>query len=352
MAVYYGFLLGMVLLSLFASLFKKGGTWMLVVLLTVFAGTRLNIDNDHMMYVYDFKNAIKDLGLNKTYELCMVLIPNLGKVFFYKTDDILKFCFLTFAFLGVFTKMEAIRKYSNQYFLSFILYVSYLFIMQEMVTIRAGVASGIFLLVLRFLVEGKWKKYMLWVSTALLFHYSAVLFLIIGVVIRFNIKIKYYYFGLLGCFVVIALKLNILKLLFLDKIFPVVATYLEILEWSDEEKLNIFNFKIIFSLLFFFFFAWQYKKLENDKWFGVLFRVHIISLMVFFSLSNTAMVFSARSFDLISVVQILLFPMVLKILPSRLKVLGWAFIIAFSMLQVYYLISFVEILKPYKSWLL
>lgn len=324
------------------------------IVLVLFAGTRLNIDNDYLMYKGLFSSKFRSLkdfyNLKVSVEYCIFIVNKFARLFFSSREHIVNFSFLVFALLGVSTKMIAIKRYSTNFILSIILYCTYLFLMQEMTTIRAGVASGIFLLILKYLVDRKYLKFLLFIPIAFIFHNSSILFLLAAILIYLDLKIKYYYYALIASFLIIILNQNIIQIFLLDRVFPRVATYLEILRWSKEEKLNIFNFKILISILFFIIFAINYNKLKGNRWFEVLFRIHIFSLIIFFALSNTAMVFSARSFDLFSVVQILLFPMLLDILSKQQKLFAWILIIACSLLQLYYLVDVADIYKPYKSW--
>lgn len=322
------------------------------VILSFFAGTRLNIDNDYFLYEYFFKyslDLVRFRSLN--IEFCIYLINRLSHLLFYSTENIVYFSFLSFALLGVSTKMIAVYRYSINIFLSIVLYSTYLFFMQEMTTIRAGVASGIFLLSLVHLVNRNYVAYAFYILFAFIFHNSSVLFILAGLLVFIDLKIKYFYLALILSFVVILTNQNLLQLFYLDAIFPRVATYLEIMQWSNEDKINVFNFKILISLLFLVIFAINFKKLKENRWFEILFRIHIFSLIVFFSLSTSAMVFSARSFDLLSVVQILLFPYITIIFNNKFKLLGWLLIIIFSIIQIVYLVEVSKIYKPYESWL-
>lgn len=350
MTVYYILAACIVIISLLFSKYRRVGAALIIVMLTLFAGSRYWIDNDHLMYFQDFRNAARSWILDRDYEASMMLIPKIGSIFFYKTQHVVNFSFMAFAFLGVYTKVTAMRKYSDYFFLSIALYVSYLFLMQEMTTVRAGVASGIFLLLLPELSDKKYTSYFIKIWAALLFHYTAFVFVLIGLVVSLKIHIRYYLIALGASFLIILLDLNILTLLFLDRI-PQVAVYLEIMKWANEEAINIWNFRILMSIFFLFIFIIKYEKMKNVKYFDVLFKTHIISLILFFSLSTTAMVFSARTFDLISIIQVLLFPMIVKVFPPKLRVIPYAIIIIFAGVQIYYLLEVGELLRPYQSWI-
>ena len=350
--IYYSVIL---ILCFFVTFFYKQKVLAIsfaTIVLVLFAGSRLNIDNDYLMYKGLFSTKFTSLktflNLKVSVEYCIFIVNKFARLFFSSNNDVINFSFIIFAFLGVSTKMIAIKRYSVNFVLSIIVYTTYLFIMQEMTTIRAGVASGIFLLSLKFLIEKKYWKYLLYISVAFIFHSSSILFIIVAFLIFLDLKIKYYYYALLVSFLIIIFNQNVIQIFLLDRIFPRVATYLEMLNWIKEDSLNIFNFKIIISILFFIIFAVNYKKLEGNRWFEILFRIHIFSLVIFF---NTAMVFSARSFDLFSVVQILLFPMLLEIFKKQYSIFAWIIIILCSLLQLYYLVDIADIYKPYKSWL-
>ena len=353
--IYYLVILSLCVLVAFFYKQKNLAMAFATLVFILFAGSRLNIDNDYAMYKAFFRTNFRSLkdfyNLRIPVEYCIFLVNKTVRIFFNDSKDLVNSGFMLFAFLGVSTKMLAIKKYSANFVLSIILYATYLFFMQEMTTIRAGVASGIFLLSLKFLINKQYVKYFLFICMAFVFHSSSIVFVLAALLISLNLKIKYYYYALAVSFLIIIFNQNIIQILFLDRIFPRVAIYLEVLKWSKEDELNIFNFKILISVLFFIIFAYNYKKMQHERWFEILFRLHIFSLIIFFALSNTAMVFSARSFDLFSVIQILLFPMLLIIFDKKYQLVAWIIIISCSLLQLYYLVDVSEIYKPYRSWL-
>lgn len=326
----------------------------LIVILTLFAGTRLNIDNDYGMYFKKFRyieNNVKDFleSFNK-FEWCMYVFPHFFILFINNKVQVARFTILLFAFLGVSIKLIAIRKYAQFFFLSVILYTSNLYLMQEMTTIRAGVAAAIFLWSIGDLQDKNYKVFFAKLLTCFFFHNTSIVFVIVFALVQVKINIKYMYTAIVVSFISALLKINFLTLLLLDKIFPRVAVYIQIMEWMKEDKTNIFNFRILFALSIVLLFAVFYQKLKEIKYFDILFRLHIISICLFLLLSTSAQVFSVRTFELLSVVQILLYPMILFIFPPKSKFIGWFIIIAYSLLQIVYLVDVVDIYKPYKSW--
>lgn len=328
----------------------------LIIILSIFAGTRLNIDNDYTMYFKKFKyieNNVEDfLNSENKFEWCMYIFPHFFILFFNSKVQVARFSILLFAVLGVSIKLIAIRKYAEFFFLSVILYTSNLFLMHEMTTIRAGVASAIFLWSIGDLEDKNYKVFFTKLLLCFFFHSSSIVFILAWLLSQIKINIKFLYVAIAISLLSAILKINFLTLLLLDKIFPRVAVYIEMMEWMKEKETNIFSFRLLFALAFVVLFGFFYKRLKEVKYFDILFRLHIISICLFFLLSSSAQVFSIRTFELLSVVQILLYPMIVFIFDPKSKFIGWLIIISISILQIVYLIDFTDIYKPYKSWLL
>lgn len=349
--MYIGLFVFLFLISLISveSRYLKIVALVLTFILVVFAGTRLEIAPDYQMYYYGFYDAVKYeffLRDQPTFEYCMYVIPNL--VFLFFKNYFVQVSFIVFAVLGVSSKMIVIKK-ADFFILSFFLYFTNLYFIQEMITIRAGIASGIFFLSIKDLENEDDRSFFLKFFIALLFHYSSIIFLLVWFCLRFNIK--YYITGLCLSFVFIFFKLNILTLLFLDRLFPKVQIYLDILESEGQEDINLFNFRIIFAILVSVFFFISYNKLEEKKLFVVLFKTHLISLILFFILSTTAITFSLRAYELLSVVQILLYPMTLLLLQGSYKYIGYGVIFCFCFVQFFYMTESSKLFIDYNSWI-
>ncbi len=346
--------------SSFCSLFsknikeKQAISILLIIFLGIIAGTRSDSPDFVMYYdIFHYKDDTikhfkeRDIPL----EWCMYIIPNFYSFILDNKESIIKCCFLTFAFLGVGTKIIAIKKYAAFFTLSIMLYVSNLFIMMEMTTIRAGVAAGIFMLSLSDLKDNDNKNFFIKLLFCFFFHNSSAVYIIPWLLLKFKINIKYYYFALIFSFIMIVLKMNIIHILFLDRIFPRIELYLKMMEWQKNEGTNIFNFRALFALTIVIIMGIYYKKLKDLKYFDILFKIHIISICIFFLLSVSTETFSIRTFEMFSVVQILLYPMIVNLFNKKNQFIGWVIIILFSLLQIYYLIDVADIYKPYKSWL-
>ena len=354
--IYYLFIFFIFFLSVFIEEIKQRKLIIafIIICLTLFAGTRLDVDEDYPMY-YHFFYYIEDTfkkfqNREVPIELCIYIVPHFYKFFFNSNLYVAQASLLTFAFLGVVLKVISINRYSCFFALSILLYTSNLFLMQEMTTIRAGVASGFFLLSIKDLELKKIKSFSFKMFFSFIFHNSSILFILSFILVYFRVKIKYYYVALMFSLIFGILKLNAIKILFLDRLFPRVELYLKVMEWKKDESTNLFSFRIIIALFFVVVFAIYYDRLKDNKYFENLFRIHIFSLCLFFLLSSSAEVFSIRGFELLSVIQILLYPMIVNVFPPKSKIVGWALIFIISAFQIYYLVDIANIYKSYQSW--
>ena len=87
--------------------------------------------------------------------------------------------FFTYAILSVPIHLTALWKLSKMPFLTLTLYISYYYMMHDMVQIRAGVASGLFLWAIYFYVNQKKLYTLLLILLGTFFHYSAAAGLVI-----------------------------------------------------------------------------------------------------------------------------------------------------------------------------
>lgn len=95
---------------------------------------------------------------------------------------------ISMAFLTMFFFSKAIYKMSSNVYLSMILYVSCFMFYQMMNQYRQILSCAIVLYAVSFLHDGKKKQFIGWVVIAALFHYSAIVALVLLPMDRFEIK--------------------------------------------------------------------------------------------------------------------------------------------------------------------
>ena len=87
--------------------------------------------------------------------------------------------FITYALISVPIHLSALWRMSKFPLLILTIYISYYYMMHEMVQIRCGVASGLFLWAIYYYVENKKKYTLLFILLGTFFHYSAIAGLVI-----------------------------------------------------------------------------------------------------------------------------------------------------------------------------
>lgn len=87
--------------------------------------------------------------------------------------------FLTYAIISTVIHLSFFWKFSKFPFLTLTIYISYYYMMHDMVQIRAGVAAGLFLWAIYYYAESKKKIALIFILIGILFHYSATAGLVI-----------------------------------------------------------------------------------------------------------------------------------------------------------------------------
>ncbi len=347
----FNFIFTALISSIYSNKTRNFIILILIIILALFAGTRgEKVDVDYNIYANLFYEGITNFSNFQLFaagEPCIYLIPGIINLF---TENYLAISILVFAVLGVSIKLLALKKH-NFFFLGILLYVSNLYLIQEMTTIRAGVASSIFLLSIKDILEEKDKKVVYKFILALCFHYSSIIFILIWLILRKKFILKYYFIGIILSIIIAITKINLLTLFMLDKVFPKVEIYLRALEIESAGELNVFNFRILIAISMAIILLIYSHKIRETKLFDILIRIHLLSIIIFFIFSQTNMVFSLRLFEMISVIQIILYPMIVYIFNKKINFIGSCIVILISIVQFYYLIEVSEIFNEYDSWL-
>ncbi|WP_041245495.1 EpsG family protein [Geotalea uraniireducens] len=247
-----------------------------------------------------------------------------------------------FAILGVSIKLFALLKYSKIPLLSLILYAFSYYLLHEYIQIRAGVATGIFLLALSDLAKGDAKRYFLKALLAILFHWSSVVLLPLYFIVRY-VKIGMFY---LLPFIGILLFINGVNV---DLVTPEALLPIEwlsnyyVAHSGQQEEIKAFNLISISHVGLFLFVAVLYLRSKEiiDEFDLVLFKIFSISLFLFFFLSSFQLpVIAFRLNEYLNVVLLLLIPAI--VCQSDDKLVMSILFIFYFMLYAYHLIFNVQ----------
>ena len=234
------------------------------IFLVSIAGFRpIGLDKDSKNYADALDVRISDASLLDK-EPFFWLISEASRLFFFGHPASF---FLFFAFIGVFLKLVAIFRFSKIPLLSLILYVFLYFILHEMTQIRVGVSSAFFLLAIKDYFNKNILQYLLKVLFACMFHYSAVLSLVLPALRRESFSGAYSVFFLCLSFFVG----HFLADGFLNKVVGFLPgflgvrldLYLTMLDSGESPELNRFNFYYASLLCFSIFFSLHHKKIKD-----------------------------------------------------------------------------------------
>lgn len=297
------------LFSLVAFIPPENGYYKIIIffglgIILVFAAAlrEIGVDRDSVLYEEMFNN----------YDVSMVepsfrLISDF--IHTYLESNII-YLFFLYAIFGVFTKLFAITELTKLWFLSLVIYLSNFFIIQELTTIRAGVASGFLMLCIKPIYDRDWKRFLLFVIIAIFFHYSALVILplwFLGNVPRkqwllMSIPVGYliYFSGI-----------NLVGVIPIPGVQEKLEMYKQLQELGDEKSttINVFNLLFLARIVIFYFLLWKYELIvSNNKYFPLLMKIYCLGLVVFLVFSTMPVV-AFRINELFIVVEIILIPL-------------------------------------------
>ncbi|WP_339879004.1 EpsG family protein [uncultured Algoriphagus sp.] len=279
--------------------------FILLLLIPIVGFRMMGLDADYFNYLKFFK-AQNDLEL-LTKEFGFRFLLGFNSFVFRSSINTF---FLIFASLGISIKVWSFSKHSPIPILSFILYLLSYFLLHDYTQIRAGVASGFFLLALPDLSKGDKSTYFFKVVMACMFHWTALIMIPLYFFIR---KFSLRFFALLP---LVGILIFLPRINFEQYIlsalsgFPALALYYATHSGHDS-AINIFNaINMAFLGLFFVIcFVIYYMKDEFSTLEISLFKVFSTSIFsfYFFAILNKP-VMAFRVFEFLNISLLLLIP--------------------------------------------
>jgi len=130
----------------------------------------IGLDPDSENYAASYQNYYHD-DTAKAVEGSYILIASILNIF---TDDP-HALFLFYALFGVALKFIAFYRYDNKrLFLFLVLYLSYFYIVHDMMQIRTGILSAMFLLAMHEITEGRRLLATFYIIVGSIFHISGI----------------------------------------------------------------------------------------------------------------------------------------------------------------------------------
>lgn len=123
---------------------------------------------DYEMYRYYYNALVSGVNpkssLEPTYIWFSAICPTFEILIFF------------YAILAVGINLFVINRYSCNPFVSLLLYLSPYFVLHDMIQIRVAVSCALMLWAITYIPSKDWKRYLLIIAVAVLFHYSALFF--------------------------------------------------------------------------------------------------------------------------------------------------------------------------------
>lgn len=310
--------------------------------LFLFAGLRGDkVDGDFSNYIEYFElvkhRSISDslLMVEPTFVLFTHMLPNIRCVM------------LVFAFLGVLVHILAFRKVSSLPYFSLALWVSHFFFVHEMNQVRAGVAIGLVLYSLHYIVERRLYKFLLLIGIATLFHYSAVV--VLPVYFLSTVKMNRIYFFLIpvsyALYMVGIGLLEILAKLHIGIIQSKIEAYNTLQSAGMYTKMNVFNPLVLIriGLIYVFLMNYEYLKDKNQHYI-IMLKLYCLSI-AFMVLFASIPAFALRFADVFGIVELALVPMLFYLIDYKYTVL--TFFLGLGILYLFLDLIYNGFLNPY-----
>lgn len=304
--------IGIALLAIFEDYLKpnKWAIYFLTGFILIGLATirPIGIDKDSENYEYFFENfddPILAIGVEMSYLW-------ISQITHYFSDNFHNLLFI-YALIGIASKFYAISKLSHLLFFPLLFYVSNYYIIHEITQIRAGIASGFFMISIYFLASSMRIKAFIFMLLALFFHYSSLVLL--PLLFLSNKRMPFYYRLILFCIIPLCYTFYFLHIDLLTSIpIPYIAHKIEAYQkltehgLNDYDLINVFNLVFLVKVFIFAYIVYFYDTiLEYNKSITLLLKIQFLSICTFIMFSSLPVV-SFRVSELYGVTEILLFP--------------------------------------------
>lgn len=269
------------------------------------------IDRDYYSYVQTFIDLKRfSFFIEPTFQFIVWVIKT-----YFHSDIVLLFIF--YAALGVGLKFYAFKKLSKFWFLSLLIYFSYSYILQDMTQIRAGVAAAFVLLSIKPLYERNLFKFLILVTIASLFHYSAIIIFPIWFLKPDEIKKSRYLIAIPIAYIIhFSVRIDFNSLVNIAY-FQFLQHKLLAYQQDDFGYLNVFNVWQLFRIVFSYLLIWKANLIFKKNSYGYLFiKLYVISTCAYVLLAFNPS-FAGRIGDLFAIGDTVSIPFLVYIIDQK-----------------------------------
>jgi hypothetical protein len=259
---------------------------LICIILILVAGLR-NGDSmpDYLTYVGLYKQVISE---NFTYfiEISFILIAKFSNRII---PDNFLLLFFIYAIIGVIVKSYAISKLSKFWLYSLLVYVSNYFILQEMIQIRSGIATGFILISIIPLHRRNFLSFVSLILAASFFHYSSIFFFFLWFIDSEKFSVKFYfglillsYFMSFTGFDPITIIINFLPI----ELINLKLDYFE-KERAEELRINVLGLFILTRLIILIYFTYfRNTAIRFNEHFILFLKLYSFGIISYIGLSK------------------------------------------------------------------
>lgn len=205
-------------------------------------------------------------------------------------EKTLKFIYFFCAFIGLFLKGIFFKRYSNNFILSILLYLSTIYFLHEYTQIRAAIGLGICFLSVEEINNRDFKKFVVRILFAMLFHYSCVIMFFVYFYCNFFKKQKTYLKILwISFFVCILLRIlfhgqNLIEIL--GNNFFSVLFFARKMGPQTMGDFSVFNVGYLLSMILNTIYFFVYRGFKEKNFDFRIFQLSSLSSIIFYGLYN------------------------------------------------------------------
>lgn len=254
--------------------------------------------------------------------------------------------FLLYASLGVSLKYLAIKRLTSYVYASMAIYLSYFYVLHELIQIRVGVAAAIGLIAVKEIYNKKLLRFVALIALASFFHMSAWLYLFFHFLDpnSFNWK-KWIFLGFTISVSAIFLFNFILPYIPFAFIQEKLAHYALNAEMGIEDPAQITGTYYIIQYTLMISFAWFVKKISNYNMYSyLLLKMLIIGVVIRIAFNSFNPVLAVRGYELCMISSIVLYPFIISLFKQKaIGILCVTIIVFFNIISVIFLREYVPI---------
>ena len=326
------------------DIFSMISVFIICAVIFIFAGLRDNVGSDHMGYLDIFQRVLSAESVNVEIGFTRLIV-----LFSFFSNSYVIFIISVFA-LSFFLKMYSISKLTPFLSFSLTIYFSSVLLSADVNQLRMGLAFGIILLAILFLLNQQPVKFYFAVILACTIHYSSVIFLPAYILTKFKFNLKSY---------MIILGISLLNF-YIFKYFIIDDLGLDILFFLNEGFINKYSvykdidndFESVFTLvsrillfLTFYLYNIKFPNVKNEK----LVTLYFFSIIMYLIFTDQGLI-ASRISGYYKLVEIIFIPYLFHYFNDRIaNIFVYIFFVCLLGFQLYRILLVPGDLIPYNN---